>query len=198
MIRLLDIILSVFFIIILSPIIFTVTLLNSFNGNPFFSQERLGLNGKKIKVFKFRSMLQNSLQILKDDKALYQKYIENNYKIPAEEDPRITKFGSFLRKSSIDEIPQFFNVLNGSMSIVGPRPIVPDELKNYSPNEELFLSARPGITGLWQISGRSSLTKKERIDLDLKYIKEANVLLYIKIILVTPFVVIFKRKNQAY
>ena len=164
---------------------------------PFFFQERLGKNGKIIKIIKFRSMIPNSLEILKKDRSLYKKYVENNFKIPAEEDPRITNFGLFLRKSSIDEIPQFINVILGSMSIVGPRPIVPQELQNYSPFEELFLTVKPGITGLWQVKGRSSLSKKERISLDLEYIKNANVFLYIKIILLTPYVVFFKR-NDTY
>ena len=197
MIRILDIIFSIFFVFLLSPIIIIITIINSTYGNPFFSQKRVGLNGKEINVFKFRSMLPNATEILKKDKILYQKYIDNNFKIPAAEDPRITKFGAFLRKSSIDEIPQFFNVLIGTMSVVGARPIVPEELKNYSPFEDIFLSAKPGITGLWQVSGRSSLSKKERIDLDLIYIKKRSVFLYIKIILLTPYVVLFKR-DQAY
>lgn len=197
MIRILDIIFSIFFVFLLSPIIIIITIINSTYGNPFFSQKRVGLNGKEINVFKFRSMLPNATEILKKDKILYQKYIDNNFKIPAAADPRITKFGAFLRKSSIDEIPQFFNVLIGTMSVVGARPIVPEELKNYSPFEDIFLSAKPGITGLWQVSGRSSLSKKERIDLDLIYIKKRSVFLYIKIILLTPYVVLFKR-DQAY
>lgn len=188
--RLSDILFSVFFLIIFSPILLLVFLINSIGGNPIFSQKRLGKNGKLIKVMKFRSMKVNAEEILKKDKKLYKLYIDNNFKIPAELDPRITKFGSFLRKSSIDEMPQFFNVLIGEMSIVGPRPIVENELVNYTPNEDLFLSVKPGITGLWQISGRSNVVQDSRVRLDLEYIRKQNFFYDLKILIKTPLKII--------
>ena len=184
--RLTDILFSIFFLIIFSPILLGVFLINSIGGNPIFYQKRLGKNGELIKVMKFRSMKVNAEEILKKDKELYKLYIDNNFKIPAELDPRITKFGSFLRKSSIDEMPQFINVLIGDMSIVGPRPIVEDELVNYTPHEDLFLSVKPGITGLWQVSGRSNVIQDSRVRLDLEYIRKQNFFYDLKIIIKTP------------
>ena len=192
--RIIDIVFSIIFIIILSPIFLLIFFINSIDGTPFFVQSRLGKKGKEIKVTKFRSMKVNAEEILKSDKKLYKLYVDNNFKIPNKIDPRITRFGNFLRKSSIDEIPQFFNVLKGDMSIVGPRPIVKDELKNYSPSENLFLSVKPGITGLWQVSGRSTLTHKSRVNLDLDYIKRKNIFLDLYIILKTP-IKILKREG---
>ena len=184
--RILDIVLASFFIILTSPIIISVFLINSFSGKPIFSQTRLGKNGKKIKVFKFRSMIINAEEVLKSDKKLYKLYVENNFKIPSELDPRITNFGNFIRKTSIDELPQFFNVLKGEMSVVGPRPIVEDELQNYFPNQDIILSVKPGITGLWQVSGRSTVISDTRVQLDLDYVKRKSLKLDIYIILKTP------------
>jgi len=184
--RLSDILFSIFFLIIFSPILLAVFLINLIGGNPIFYQKRLGQNGELIKVMKFRSMKVNAEEILKKDEKLYKLYLENNFKIPAELDPRITKFGSFLRKSSIDEMPQFINVLIGDMSIVGPRPIVENELVNYAPHEDLFLSAKPGITGLWQVSGRSNVIQDSRVRLDLEYIRKQNFFYDLKIIIKTP------------
>ena len=184
--RLLDIILATFFIILLFPIIVIVFIINSVGGKPIFSQSRLGLNGKTINVYKFRSMIVNAEKVLKKDKKLYNLYINNNFKIPSELDPRITKLGRLIRKTSIDELPQFFNVLKGDMSIVGPRPIVKDELKNYHPNENIILSVKPGITGLWQVSGRSTLIDQSRVKLDLDYIKRKSIIFDLYIILKTP------------
>ncbi|MEK9993372.1 MAG: sugar transferase [Hydrogenophilales bacterium] len=184
--RLLDIFFSLFFILLFSPIILIVLIINSFDGSPIFKQERLGINGKVIQIFKFRSMKLNAEEILKNDKELYNLYLSNNFKIPSKKDPRITKFGQFIRKTSIDELPQFFNVLFGSMSIVGPRPIVPSELNNYKPYEKKFLSVKPGITGLWQISGRSKLINQSRINLDLEYIDRKSLFFDLKILFLTP------------
>ncbi|KRK62323.1 galactosyltransferase [Companilactobacillus farciminis KCTC 3681 = DSM 20184] len=129
---------------------------------------------------------------LKNNEELYKRYVENNYKLKPNEDPRITRFGRFLRKSSIDEIPQFINILKGDMSLVGPRPVIEEELKEYDSYK--LLSVKPGAMGLWQASGRSQVGYPERANIEMKYIDEANMLLDLKIIF-GNFISIFKGKG---
>ena len=138
-------------------------------------------------------MVVNADEKLKSNKELYGQYLKNNYKLEQFDDPRITKVGRVLRKTSLDELPQLINVLKGEMSIVGPRPIVKDELKEYKHLKGDFLSVKPGITGYWQICGRSDVGYPERVDLELYYIYNQALLLDIKIILKTIIVVIFKK-----
>lgn len=190
--RLLDIIGALIGIIIFSPVFVIVPIMYLFGDNKgpvFFKQIRLAKNGKEFYIYKFRSMVTNAENKLKQDKKLYQKYIANNYKLDQDEDPRITKLGGFLRKTSFDEIPQFFNVLKGNMSIVGPRPVVLDELKEYGNRNHIFLSVKPGITGYWQVSGRSNVGYPERADLELYYAYHRSIKLDIEIIVRTLFVV---------
>ena len=104
-----------------------------------FGQKRVGRHGRRFKCYKFRSMRVDAEQVLRDDPALYAEYVRNDYKLPPESDPRITRMGRFLRRTSLDELPQLWNVLRGDMSLVGPRPIVPDELRHYGSEEPLFL-----------------------------------------------------------
>jgi exopolysaccharide production protein ExoY len=144
-------------------------------GGMLFKQQRLGKNGKIFKIYKFRSMKKNANEILKNDEDLYQKYIQNGYKLEVNEDPRITKLGCFIRKSSIDELPQFINVLKGEMSLVGPRPIVEEELREYGELSVQFLKMKPGITGVWQTSGRSNIGYPERVNLELSYLKNKKI-----------------------
>lgn len=125
-------------------------------------------------------MIVNAEDKLYKNKELYSKYVANNYKLKPEDDPRITKFGKFLRKSSIDEIPQFINILRGDMSIVGPRPVIEAELKEY--DREKLLSVRPGAMGLWQASGRSKIGYPERANIEMNYIDKACFSLDIKVI----------------
>lgn len=126
-------------------------------------------------MWKFRSMIYNADKVLKTNPALYQKYIENDFKLPEGEDPRITKIGSFLRKTSLDEIPQFLNIFMGQMSLVGPRPIIEKELKEYRGiYRKMFLSVKPGALGLWQASGRSNIGYPERCDIELEYVEKAS------------------------
>ena len=159
----------------------------------FFKQQRYGKNGEKFNIYKFRSMVKNADEKLKSNKHLYEKYVQNNYKLEQDEDPRITKLGRFLRKTSLDELPQLINVLKGEMSIVGPRPIVDEELIEYKHLKDDFLSVKPGITGYWQISGRSEVGYPERVDLELYYVYHQSLLLDIKIILKTVVVVFLKK-----
>lgn len=194
--RTLDIILSLIFLVLCSPIflvLFVLIKTKEPNHNVFFGQYRYGFKGRRFKMYKFRSMVANAEQKLKDNEVLYKKYVDNNYKLESHEDPRITKLGALIRKYSIDEIPQFYNVLKGDMSIVGPRPIVDEELEiEYGLDKIKFLSTKPGITGYWQANGRSNVGYPERKSMELYYIDNCSFLLDVKIILLTIKSVIFK------
>ena len=171
MIRIFEIFFSISVIIIGLPIFIGISLLILlYDGFPiFFKHDRIGKGGNIIKVYKFRSMIKNAEEMLKKDQKLYEEYVKNDFKISADKDPRIMPFGKFLRKSSLDEIPQFINVIIGNMSIVGPRPVVKDELETlYKENQNIYKSVNPGITGLWQISGRSNIKGQERVKLDIE------------------------------
>ena len=139
-------------------------------------------------------MVPNAEEILKADKVLYEKYVASGYKLPTKEDPRITKLGSFLRRSSIDELPQFWNMLIGDMSLVGPRPIVAEELKEYGDQKDIFLSVRPGALGLWQASGRSLIEYPERTQIELEYVAHAGFFYDISIVF-RNVIAIFKSKG---
>ena len=167
-------------------IIFVIYKTKGYKGSIFFTQYRVGLNGKKFKIIKFRSMVENAEEILVANKKLRQKYIENSYKLPPNEDPRLTIIGDFIRKTSIDEFPQFINVLRGEMSFIGPRPILDKELKEYTEDEQkLLLSVKPGITGMWQVSGRSDVYYPERCEMELYYPRNQSFKLDVKIFLLT-------------
>ena len=190
-------IISLFLIIILSPIFIILYLIISIDdGFPtIFAQKRIGKNGKIFKCYKFRSMLNNAEEILQNDKSMMKIYIENGYKIPEEFEKRYTKYGSFLRKTSLDELPQLFNVLLGQMNLVGPRPIVPNELEHYQGEKRKdFLSMKPGMTGIWQVSGRSDLDYPDRVDFELTYKSKRSFLFDFKILIKT-FLVVINRKG---
>ncbi|MDM8334177.1 sugar transferase [Limosilactobacillus panis] len=175
--RVTDIILSSLALIGFSPLFLFVFIASRFGENKgpvFFKQVRIGKNGKPFKIYKFRSMIVDADEILHKDKELYNKYVKNNYKLEPEEDPRITKLGEWLRRTSIDEIPQFINILKGDMSIIGPRPIVKEELAEYGDRVGKFLSVKPGAMGLWQASGRSNIGYPERCDMELGYVDKAS------------------------
>lgn len=181
--RLFDVVISILALVGLSPIFLIVWMLNVINrsdrGPLFYRQIRIGLNGKKFGMYKFRSMVVNAEQKLYKNKKLYKKYIDNNYKLKPEEDPRITKLGAFLRKTSVDEIPQFINVLKGDMSLVGPRPVIEAELKEY--DKDKLLSVKPGAMGMWQAVGRSEIGYPERANIEMSYIDNAPIFLDMKI-----------------
>lgn len=165
-------------------LIFIIYKLKGYSGSIFFKQERLGLNGKKFKIIKFRSMIENAEEVLSSNKVLYRKYVENGYKLAPEEDPRLTTIGAFIRKTSIDELPQFINILKGDMSFIGPRPIIEEEIQKYKGSDkDKFLSVKPGATGYWQVSGRSNVSYPERCDIELYYIDNMSLLLDLKILL---------------
>lgn len=160
--------------------------------------ERVGKSGKHFKLYKFRSMIAGAHQLLRKDpkfKKLYEEYKNSSYKL--KEDPRITKVGRFIRKHSVDEIPQLINVLKGEMSLVGPRPYYPDELeeqqKVYPHTRKLVkevLSVKPGITGQWQVSGRSEVNFDKRIKMDAAYARRQSLLYDIIILAKTPWAMI--------
>ncbi|MBU8586948.1 sugar transferase [Priestia megaterium] len=183
-------------LILTLPIFVIISVLYLFGKNKgpvFFQQKRIGRNGSVFKLYKFRSMIVNAEKVLKEDKILYQKYLDNNYKLEPEEDPRITKLGRFLRKTSLDELPQLLNVLRGEMSLVGPRPVIEDELKEYDERLEDFLSTKPGVTGYWQICGRSEVGYPERANLEFYYIDHQGFILDSKIIVNTILLVLTRK-----
>ncbi len=179
----------------LSPVILTVSLLVYItSGRPIlFRQKRLGEGGKLFTIYKFRTMRKDAEETLRNDPELYRRYVQNGYKLPVEEDPRITRLGYFLRRSTLDEIPQFLNIIKGDMSLVGPRPIVPAEIERYDGDAEEFLSVKPGITGLWQVTGRSTVAYPERKHMDLAYIRNRSVYLDVKILLKTVKAVLARK-----
>ncbi|WP_342042991.1 sugar transferase [Bacillus sp. OTU2372] len=186
--RLIDIIGASCGIIFLSLLFIVIALLIKIEdpkGKVFFSQKRVGLNGKEFKMYKFRSMVFNAEERLQE----LLKYNEvSGAMFKMKEDPRITKVGKFVRKTSIDELPQLFNVVKGEMSLVGPRPPLPREVAIYSNHDKQRLFVAPGCTGLWQVSGRNSLGFEEMVELDIQYIRERSILFDIKIILKTVLV----------
>lgn len=151
-------------------------------GPIFFRQVRVGKDGANFHMYKFRSMVSNAEEMLPE---LIEKNEIQGAMFKMKDDPRTTKIGKFIRKTSIDELPQFWNVLKGDMSLVGPRPPLPREVEEYSDYDKQRLLVTPGCTGLWQVSGRNGLSFDQMVELDLRYIKDRSVLMDIKIILKT-------------
>ena len=183
--RLIDIVGSGLGILILIPVFLIIGILIKLEdpkGSIFFSQKRNGLNGKEFNMYKFRSMVHNAEDLLE---SLMSKNEMDGPVFKIKDDPRITKIGKFIRKTSLDELPQLFNVLKGDMSLVGPRPPIPREVIQYNKYQFQRLSVKPGITCYWQISGRNNIDFDEWVELDLKYIKERNLFKDIYIILMT-------------
>lgn len=183
--RVIDVVGSVFGLLLLSIVFIAVAILIKLEdpkGPILFTQKRIGLNGKEFKMYKFRSMVSDAEEILKE----LLKYNEvSGAMFKMKDDPRITKIGKFIRKTSIDELPQLFNVLKGEMSLVGPRPPLPREVEMYSRYDKQRLLVTPGCTGLWQVSGRSSVGFDEMVELDLQYITKRTLIFDLKIILKT-------------
>lgn len=194
--RFFDISISLLGLIISSPLFLVLKLIYLFGENKgplIFKQKRVGKNGELFYIYKFRSMIVDAEKKLKSNKVLYQKYINNNYKLEPNEDPRITSLGRFLRATSLDEIPQLINVLEGSMSLVGPRPVVEDELEEYEGHISKILSVRPGITGYWQVSGRSNVGYPERVYIELDYIDKKSIKLDFYIFVKTIAMVLLRK-----
>ena len=192
---------SLIFLTLGFPIFVIISILIKFSsrGPIFFSQERIGKNKKIFKCLKFRTMHPEAKDILENllaNNKNLRKEFEDTHKL--KNDPRITKIGKFLRKTSLDELPQFFNVLRMEMSIVGPRPIVRSEIIKYGGSFSKVVSVRPGITGLWQVSGRNNLSYKRRVFLDSLYINKMNLLMDLRIITRTIGVIFLPGDRGAY
>jgi exopolysaccharide production protein ExoY len=186
--RVIDIILAVSGIVLLAPLLiicFVVTVVTS-PGPALFRHRRVGFNGKYFDCLKFRTMATDAperlRQLLESDPAAAAEWAASR---KLRHDPRVTAIGDILRKSSLDELPQLFNVLKGDMSIVGPRPVTEEELVRYSSAINAYLACRPGITGLWQVSGRSTTTYRKRIACDTFYARKWSMALDAKIVIVT-------------
>lgn len=183
--RFTDIVFSLMGLFILSPIMLIVIIaikLEDLKGPVFFSQERVGYLGKKFRMYKFRSMYIDAEKRLNELQHLNE---QSGPVFKIKNDPRITKVGKFIRKTSLDELPQLLNVLKGEMSIVGPRPALPSEVNQYNDYQKQRLLVKPGITCIWQVSGRNNIGFNEWIELDLEYIKNQSFILDLKLILKT-------------
>lgn len=194
--RTMDFIGAILGLVLLSPLFLLIAImikLEDPRGSVFYCQIRIGKNEKPFKMYKFRSMVSNAEELL--EKLLVQNEVKGAM-FKMKEDPRITKVGKFIRKTSIDELPQLWNVIRGEMSLVGPRPPLPREVELYSNYDKLRLKVSPGCTGLWQVSGRSNLSFDEMIELDLEYIESRGLWLDVKLILRTIKIMIFP--NSAY
>lgn len=190
--RALDIVLSLIGIVLLSPIFLIVAIVIKLDskGKVIFGHERIGQNMKKFKIYKFRTMYENAVEIFENFTEEQKQEYYINFKL--DNDPRITRVGNFLRKTSLDELPQLFNILKGDMSIVGPRPIVEKEIEKYNDYAPQVFSVLPGLTGYWQANGRSDTTYEERVQMDMYYLRNRSLALDFKIILKTIVSVIKK------
>lgn len=183
--RLIDIVGSLCGIILLSPLFLIVAILIKLEdpkGKVFFAQERNGKYPKTFKMYKFRSMVHNAEELLKD---LMDRNEQTGPVFKINDDPRITKVGKVIRRTSIDELPQLFNVLKGDMSLVGPRPPIPHEVDQYNSYQMQRLAVKPGLTCIWQVSGRNNIGFDEWVEMDIEYIKTRNLWLDIKLIFKT-------------
>jgi lipopolysaccharide/colanic/teichoic acid biosynthesis glycosyltransferase len=192
--RVLDI---VFTLLIMIPLciviaIFAVLIRIDSKGPIFFRQKRVGMNGVEFDMFKLRSMYVDSddsahrksiKQYMNGSALNYEVHSDNLYKLV--NDPRVTKVGRFIRKASIDELPQFINVLRGEMTLVGPRPPIPYEAEEYGPRDLIRLSGKPGLTGTWQVYGRSRVMFKEMVEMDIEYLRQQSILQDLKLIALT-------------
>lgn len=199
-----DIIFSIFLLIFFLPVIIVIVIAIKLDSRgPILADtpKRVGKNGKLFKMYKFRSMVENAHEILRENPKysnLFNAYKKGSYKL--KDDPRITIVGHFIRKHSLDEIPQALNILRGEMSLVGPRAYYPDELRDqqkeypHTANSvKIVLSVKPGVTGFWQVSGRSEINFDKRIEMDAQYVKKRSLLYDLWIITKTPWAMVTGR-----
>lgn len=193
--RLFDIAASLFALLITLPLTLVVSLCIYLDdrGPIFYTQKRIGKDGKPFRIYKFRSMCQNADA---KKRELTEQNEVNGAMFKMSNDPRVTRVGCFIRRHSIDELPQLINVLLGNMTVVGPRPPLPEEVAQYSEHDKERLKVKPGCTGLWQVSGRNSLDFDEMVELDIDYIEHASLLLDMKICFKTVWIMIYP--NEAY
>ena len=199
--RLFDILFSLSVLVLCAPIYLLLAgaIACTSSGSIFYIQERVGRDYRHFGCIKFRTMIPDADRILEEmmtqSPDLREEFTEN-FKL--KDDPRITKIGQFLRITSLDEFPQFLNVLKGEMSVVGPRPLVPDEIEKYGADIDRVLTIRPGITGLWQVSGRNDIPYAQRIRIDVSYVKRRNFWLDLRIVCRTVAVMMRTKNNGAY
>ena len=199
--RLFDIVFSLSVLVLCAPIyiVLAVAIACTSSGSIFYVQERVGRHHRHFGCIKFRTMIPDADRLLHEMMAasddLRQEFSEN-FKI--KEDPRITRIGKFLRTTNLDEFPQFINVLKGEMSVVGPRPLVPEEIERYGTQIDRVLTIRPGITGLWQVSGRNDIPYAQRIRIDVSYVKRRNFWLDLRIVFKTILLTVMPKNNGAY
>lgn len=195
--RIFDIVCGLIGLICLIPLTILVKIISVCSGDHksiFYTQKRIGKNGREFKLYKFRSMVPNADEILEQTLKMDKVRAEEWKKYQKfEHDPRITKIGNILRKTSLDEVPQFINILKGDMSMIGPRPLVPGELDSHDGNHEIYESVRPGITGWWARNGRSATTYAERLELEYYYVKNKSLWLDIKCVFKTISAVLTKK-----
>lgn len=195
--RLFDILFGIIGVILTIPFILVIKIsyiLNKDYSSIFFTHKRIGKNGKEFKMYKFRTMVPNAEELLKE--MLKNKKYLNEWKEyhKFENDPRITKVGKIFRKLSLDELPQFINILIGDMSLIGPRPLIQEEVDDYKKKKKILLSIKPGLTGWWACHGRSCTSNKQRQDLELYYVKNCSFILDIKTFFLT-IVKVLKREG---
>ena len=195
--RTFDIVCGLIGLICLIPLTILVKIISVCSGDHksiFYTQKRIGKNGREFKLYKLRSMVPNADEILEQTLKIDKVRAEEWKKYQKfEHDPRITKIGNILRKTSLDEVPQFINILKGDMSMIGPRPLVPGELDLHDGNHEIYESVRPGITGWWACNGRSATTYAERLELEYYYVKNKSLWLDIKCVFKTISAVLTKK-----
>lgn len=191
-----DIIFSIIGMILIIPLMAIVKVINMLHGNHesiFYSHERIGKNGKIFKLYKFRTMVPDADKILKEmlKEEKYKNEWDLNQKF--ENDPRITKVGNFLRKTSLDEFPQFLNIIKGDMSLIGPRPLIKGELISHGGNSKMYESVKPGLTGWWACNGRNDLSYDERLELEYYYVNNISLKLDVECIYRTVKAVVSKK-----
>lgn len=194
--RIMDFICAFIGLVVLTPLFIIIGILIKLEdprGSIFFYQTRIGKDEKPFRMYKFRSMVSNAEELLDD---LLEKNEISGAMFKMKEDPRITRVGKFIRKTSIDELPQLWNVIRGNMSLVGPRPALPREVNQYTSYDKLRLVVTPGCTGLWQVSGRNNMGFHEMLELDLEYIERRSLWLDVKVLFRTVKIIVFP--NSAY
>lgn len=197
--RILDLVISIPLLVLTSPLwLFIVVWIKLDSPGPaIFKQQRVGLKGELFTIYKFRTMVPNAEAVMKEKIEQLKKegqFDPDNFIFQEKDDPRVTGSGRFLRKTSLDELPQLLNIINGTMSLVGPRPEVPEIVEQYTPEQRQRLDMLPGVTGLAQINGRSELTLSETISYDLEYVRNWSIYKDVQILIRTFFVVL-KGKN---
>jgi len=196
--RTFDISASLIGLILVAPLLAALSVLICLEspGPPLFRHQRVGLRGRRFGCLKLRTMRPDAEQRLRADSNLYDEYRRHDFKIPNDRDPRTTRIGRWLRRTSLDELPQLWNVLIGDMSLVGPRPVVDEELAVYKGSRTTLLSMRPGITGAWAVGGRNCVAYPERCDLELRYVREWGPWLDVKILIATAGLVLAPDRHK--